>query len=136
MIRVNLLPHREERRKRRKVAFFIGLGIAAAAGLASGDRIVDLNGVRPAGRSELRTLLAATEWQQRVGFLAERGGEQQEVAMLLYPKVDRVGAAFMYQVLVIGLVAGASRPGTLSAGACERGHGGAAGHGSGCQRPR
>jgi len=62
--------------------------IAAAAGLASGDRIVDLNGVRPASRSELRTLLAATEWRQRVGFLVERGGEQQEVAMLLYPKVD------------------------------------------------
>ncbi len=34
MILINLLPHREERRKRRKVAFFIGLGIAAAAGLA------------------------------------------------------------------------------------------------------
>jgi hypothetical protein len=62
--------------------------IAAAAGLASGDRIVDLNGVRPASRSELRTLLAATEWRQRVGFLVERDGAQQEVAMLLYPKVD------------------------------------------------
>lgn len=34
MILVNLLPHREERRKRRKVAFFVGLGIAAAVGLA------------------------------------------------------------------------------------------------------
>ncbi len=34
MILVNLLPHREERRKRRKAAFFIGLGVAAAAGLA------------------------------------------------------------------------------------------------------
>lgn len=33
MILINLLPHREERRKRRKVAFFIGLGVAAAAGL-------------------------------------------------------------------------------------------------------
>jgi uncharacterized iron-regulated protein len=62
--------------------------IAAAAGLAAGDRIVDLNGVRPPGRSELRTLLAATEWRQRAGFLVDRGGQQQEVAMLLYPKVD------------------------------------------------
>jgi len=62
--------------------------IAAAAGLATGDRIVDFNGVRPAGRSELRTLLASTEWRQRVGFLVERGGVQQEVAMLLFPKVD------------------------------------------------
>jgi hypothetical protein len=62
--------------------------IAAAAGLAAGDRIIDVNGVRPAGRSELRTLLAATEWRQRVGFMVERDGAQQEVAMLLYPQVD------------------------------------------------
>ena len=33
MILINLLPHREERRQRRKVAFFLGLGAAAAAGL-------------------------------------------------------------------------------------------------------
>ena len=31
---INLLPHREERRKRRKIAFFAGLGVAAVAGLA------------------------------------------------------------------------------------------------------
>ncbi len=31
---INLLPHREERRKRRKIAFFAGLGLAAVAGLA------------------------------------------------------------------------------------------------------
>ena len=35
MILINLLPHREERRKRRKVAFFAGLGVAAVAGLAA-----------------------------------------------------------------------------------------------------
>jgi type IV pilus assembly protein PilN len=34
VILINLLPHREEKRKRRKVAFFLGLGLAAAAGLA------------------------------------------------------------------------------------------------------
>ncbi len=34
MILINLLPHREERRKRRKAAFFAGLGVAAVAGLA------------------------------------------------------------------------------------------------------
>lgn len=33
MILINLLPHREERRKRRKIAFFAGLGAAAVAGL-------------------------------------------------------------------------------------------------------
>ncbi len=34
MILINLLPHREEKRKRKKVAFFVGLGVSAAAGLA------------------------------------------------------------------------------------------------------
>lgn len=32
MILVNLLPHREERRKRRKAAFYAGLGLAAVLG--------------------------------------------------------------------------------------------------------
>ncbi len=35
MILINLLPHREERRKRRKAAFFAGLGAAAIVGLAA-----------------------------------------------------------------------------------------------------
>jgi len=34
VILINLLPHREEKRQRKKVAFFAGLGLAAAAGLA------------------------------------------------------------------------------------------------------
>jgi len=34
VILINLLPHREERRKRRKAAYFAGLGAATAAGLA------------------------------------------------------------------------------------------------------
>jgi type IV pilus assembly protein PilN len=34
VILINLLPHREEKRKRRKAAFFLGLGLAAAVGLA------------------------------------------------------------------------------------------------------
>jgi type IV pilus assembly protein PilN len=33
MILINLLPHREERRQRRKKAFYAGLGVAAAVGL-------------------------------------------------------------------------------------------------------
>lgn len=32
MILINLLPHREERRRRRKVAFFVGTGVAAGIG--------------------------------------------------------------------------------------------------------
>jgi type IV pilus assembly protein PilN len=31
---INLLPHREERRRRRKIAFYAGLGVAATVGLA------------------------------------------------------------------------------------------------------
>lgn len=34
MIMINLLPHREERRRRKKIAFYAGLGVAAIAGLA------------------------------------------------------------------------------------------------------
>lgn len=34
MILINLLPHREERRKRRKAAYFAALGVAAGVGLA------------------------------------------------------------------------------------------------------
>lgn len=34
MIMINLLPHREERRKRRKIAYYAGLGVAAMVGLA------------------------------------------------------------------------------------------------------
>jgi type IV pilus assembly protein PilN len=34
VIMINLLPHREERRKRKKIAFFAGLGVAALAGIA------------------------------------------------------------------------------------------------------
>ncbi len=34
MIMINLLPHREERRKRKKIAFFAGLGMASLAGVA------------------------------------------------------------------------------------------------------
>jgi type IV pilus assembly protein PilN len=33
VILINLLPHREERRRQRKRAFFVGLGVAAVAGL-------------------------------------------------------------------------------------------------------
>ncbi len=33
MILINLLPHREERRRQRKRAFFVGLGVAAVAGV-------------------------------------------------------------------------------------------------------
>ncbi len=34
MIMINLLPHREERRRRKKIAFYAGLAVAALAGVA------------------------------------------------------------------------------------------------------
>ncbi len=34
MIMINLLPHREERRRRKKIAFYAGLAVAAIAGVA------------------------------------------------------------------------------------------------------
>jgi len=34
VILINLLPHREERRRRRKIAFFVGLAFSAVVGLA------------------------------------------------------------------------------------------------------
>ena len=33
MILINLLPHREEKRKRRKAAYFVGLGMSFVVGL-------------------------------------------------------------------------------------------------------
>lgn len=47
-------------------------------------------------------IIAGMTAQQLMGSYLDMGGG------LLYPKVDKVGSAFMYQVLVIGLVAGAS----------------------------
>lgn len=35
MILINLLPHREEKRKRRRIAFFVGLGASAVTGLVA-----------------------------------------------------------------------------------------------------
>ena len=62
---------------------------AAVAGFEHGDRITDVNGRKPESLSELRTLLSKSEWGQRVGFLIERGDAVQEIAVLLYPEVDR-----------------------------------------------
>ena len=40
MIMINLLPHREERRRRKKIAFFAGLAVAAIVGLGGRRRLV------------------------------------------------------------------------------------------------
>ncbi len=61
---------------------------AAAVGFKNGDRILDLNGDEPSSLTELREWLAATSWNERLGFLIEREGSQMETAVLLYPSVD------------------------------------------------
>jgi type IV pilus assembly protein PilN len=57
VILINLLPHREEKRKRRKAAFFTGVGLSAVAGLL----------VLAVGYSVLEQLKSAQ--QQRNSFL-------------------------------------------------------------------
>ena len=44
MIPINLLPHREEKRRARKRSFFIGVGVAAIAGLVADD--FDFSGIQ------------------------------------------------------------------------------------------
>jgi uncharacterized iron-regulated protein len=61
---------------------------AERVGFASGDRIVDLDGVEPANLGELRFLLAGLEWGRRTGLMVERGDETIEVGALLFPDVD------------------------------------------------
>ncbi len=58
---------------------------AAAVDFAYGDRVVDLNGVRPDDLSHLRRMMADLEWGDRAGFLLGRNDEVLEVAVLLVP---------------------------------------------------
>lgn len=62
--------------------------LAEEVGFASGDRIIDLNGIIPTNLGDLRFLLAEIEWGQRLGIMVQRGDETIEVAALLYPTVD------------------------------------------------
>ena len=64
--------------------------LASTVGFASGDRIVDLNGVEPADLGEFRFLLAGIEWGQRLGVRVNRGEEIVEIAALLFPAVEAV----------------------------------------------
>jgi type IV pilus assembly protein PilN len=67
VILINLLPHREERRKRKKVAFFAGLGVAAAAGLAIVGMwyvvVQQMTGVQQERNAFLATEIAKLELQ-------------------------------------------------------------------------
>ncbi|MEY8876034.1 MAG: PilN domain-containing protein [Leptothrix sp. (in: b-proteobacteria)] len=63
MILINLLPHREERRKRRKQAFFAGMALAAVAGaLIAG--VIDLVLVEMVNGQQARNAFLQTEIQR------------------------------------------------------------------------
>lgn len=62
--------------------------VAEAVGFASGDVILDVDGVAPADLGDLRFLLAGIEWGQRVGLKVRRGDDELEVAALLFPTVE------------------------------------------------
>ena len=57
MIRINLLPHRALKRAQRKRDFFVGLGIAAGAGLAISALIVAVVQGKISGQNDLNNIL-------------------------------------------------------------------------------
>lgn len=57
MIRINLLPHRALKRAQRKRDFFVGLGIAAGAGLAISALIVAIIQGKISGQNDLNNIL-------------------------------------------------------------------------------
>ena len=58
-----------------------------AAGLAAGDRIVDLGGAEPADIHRLRLALARLRWGDRLDLRVERDGATVDCAVLLEPDV-------------------------------------------------
>jgi uncharacterized iron-regulated protein len=62
--------------------------VAEAVGFASGDLILDVNGVEPTDLGELRFLIAELEWGDRVGVRVRRGDDETEVAALLFPVIE------------------------------------------------
>ena len=61
MILINLLPHREEKRQRRKVAYFTGLALGAVAGLlAAGLWYAVLEQMKSARRLAMSLICASS----------------------------------------------------------------------------
>ena len=67
MILINLLPHREERRRQRKRLFFVGLGVAAAGGVLVAllwfGAVQQLSQIQQARNTYLRTEIGRLEGQ-------------------------------------------------------------------------
>jgi hypothetical protein len=61
---------------------------AAVSGFEGGDIVLDVNGTQPADLSDLKEMLAAAQWRERLGFWIDRGGVELEIGVLLYPSVD------------------------------------------------
>lgn len=81
MILVNLLPHREAARKRRREAFFVALGIAALMGGVLCGAVYSWYQTQISGQQAKNTFLA-TEITRLEGQIKEIAGLQQEIAAL------------------------------------------------------
>lgn len=81
MILVNLLPHREAARKRRREAFFVALGIAALMGGLISGAVYSWYQAQISGQQGKNTFLKS-EITRLEGQIKEIAGLQQEIAAL------------------------------------------------------
>jgi type IV pilus assembly protein PilN len=81
VILVNLLPHREAARKRRREAFFVALGIAALAGGLICGAVYSWYQAQISGQQDQNTYLT-TEITRLDNQIKEIAGLQQEIAAL------------------------------------------------------
>ncbi|MDO8371536.1 MAG: PilN domain-containing protein [Polaromonas sp.] len=81
MILVNLLPHREAARKRRREAFFVALGIAALIGGLLCGAVYSWYQAQISGQQDKNTFLK-TEITRLENQIKEIAGLQQEIAAL------------------------------------------------------
>lgn len=81
MILINLLPHRQERRKRRRQAFFAGIGVAAVVGLLVGV-LWYLVVVELSQRQASRNAFLQTEIQRLEGQIKDIASLRAEIDAL------------------------------------------------------
>ncbi len=81
MILINLLPHRDAARKRKRESFFVALGMAALIGVIISGAVYSWYQAQIAGQKGKNTLLK-TEISKLEGQIKEISGLQQEIAAL------------------------------------------------------